>query len=662
MKKFLFFLICIPCFFHNTLFAQQWTGTNTPSSTISRTGEVGIGLSSATWSGATSSSTRQMLTVDAGTTGYAASKAGIFLNRSNRSTGVLGTGVYLGELNAYSAHSWGTAVLAQMDITSTYNPYSTSVARLGGGSFTCNLANNISSTNGTTEIYGLYANLISSNPSAITTFPTNGYMAALVANDGINKPGTLAFLSTGKIRFQELPLSNTNNQILTSDPVGNVYLRDINSLYTAGNGISINNGTIENIGDLSLVGHDLILSSDATSVDLSPYMQTLSITGNVISLTNGGSVTLPAVPVYTAGTGISLVGNVISNTLPNYFTANGPDIYNNNTGNVRFGPGPNAPTNKVEINSGTVGASGLSFTNLKSTSPTVATNGKVLTVDATGKVILALDNAGTADWSRVGNGNTNPASNFIGTTDAKDFVMRTTNLERMRILANGNVAIGTPTPTAQFHTTGSVRFQGLTNNNTNTQILSSDATGNLSWRDASTLGATYTAGAGISIANNVISSNLVSSQWSPSSAITNVTPNSNIITYDGRIAVGELCTNANINKYPSNYSGYFGNAGILASGLRIANICDPLNWADFVFEKDYHLPSLKSEKEYIEKNGHLRDLPSSKEIAENGIDVAKMFKVQMQKIEELTLHAIALSEKLDKLQAENEALKAKLAK
>jgi hypothetical protein len=53
---------------------------------------------------------------------------------------------------------------------------------------------------------------------------------------------------------------------------------------------------------------------------------------------------------------------------------------------------------------------------------------------------------------------------------------------------SGNIGIGIGSPTAQWHTTGSVRFQGLSTNNTLTKILAGDVNGNLSWRDASTLG------------------------------------------------------------------------------------------------------------------------------------------------------------------------------
>ncbi len=49
----------------------------------------------------------------------------------------------------------------------------------------------------------------------------------------------------------------------------------------------------------------------------------------------------------------------------------------------------------------------------------------------------------------------------------------------------GNPGIGTGSPAAQWHTTGSALFQGLTTNNTLTNIPVADANGNLSVRDAS---------------------------------------------------------------------------------------------------------------------------------------------------------------------------------
>lgn len=51
-----------------------------------------------------------------------------------------------------------------------------------------------------------------------------------------------------------------------------------------------------------------------------------------------------------------------------------------------------------------------------------------------------------------------------------------------------SVGIGTNSPTAQFHTTGTLRHENLLNANQLNQVLVTDASGNVFWRDASTLG------------------------------------------------------------------------------------------------------------------------------------------------------------------------------
>jgi len=64
------------------------------------------------------------------------------------------------------------------------------------------------------------------------------------------------------------------------------------------------------------------------------------------------------------------------------------------------------------------------------------------------------------DWTLVGNAGTNPATNFIGTTDAQDFVVRTNNNERMRVASTGEVGIGNNAPAHQLDVIGDVKFEG----------------------------------------------------------------------------------------------------------------------------------------------------------------------------------------------------------
>lgn len=63
-------------------------------------------------------------------------------------------------------------------------------------------------------------------------------------------------------------------------------------------------------------------------------------------------------------------------------------------------------------------------------------------------------------------------------------------------------------------------------------------------------------------------------------------------------------------------------------------------YADFVFAKDYALPTLKEVDSFIQTNGHLPDVPSAAEVKENGINLVEMQVKLLQKVEELTLYTI----------------------
>lgn len=82
-------------------------------------------------------------------------------------------------------------------------------------------------------------------------------------------------------------------------------------------------------------------------------------------------------------------------------------------------------------------------------------------------------------------------------------------------------------------------------------------------------------------------------------------------------------------------------------------------WPDYVFQKGYVLPSLKEVEAFIKQYKHLPDVPSAKEVEEKGLDVGDNQAVLLKKIEELTLYMIEINKKVEKLEEENERLKAK---
>ena len=95
------------------------------------------------------------------------------------------------------------------------------------------------------------------------------------------------------------------------------------------------------------------------------------------------------------------------------------------------------------------------------------------------------------------------------------------------------------------------------------------------------------------------------------------------------------------------------NGVITCKGMKVQAPKDVNWWPDFVFDHNYKLKPLNEVESYIFKNKHLPDVPSCEDIKENGIDLNEMFKIQMKKIEELTLYMI-------QLQKENEILRLKL--
>jgi hypothetical protein len=229
-----------------------------------------------------------------------------------------------------------------------------------------------------------------------------------------------------------------------------------------------------------------------------------------------------------------------------------------------------------------------------------------------------------------------------------------TDIFRVKATGGGyfadNVGIGVASPTAKLHTSGTVRLEGLTNDNAQTRVLVSDANGNITYRDASSLGS----GGSVSGSTNYIAK--YSSTTSISNSLlfdngTNVgvgtaTPNTNAkldvngnIFSSGKIAIGTTDM-ANISTYSLAVNGdaIFKKVKVMA-----------YPWADYVFEMDYPLPTLLEVEQFIQKNKHLPGVPTAKEVEKNGLDVAETQTILLQKIEELTLYVIQLKKEIDEL-------------
>ncbi|WP_155845053.1 hypothetical protein [Chryseobacterium daeguense] len=131
-------------------------------------------------------------------------------------------------------------------------------------------------------------------------------------------------------------------------------------------------------------------------------------------------------------------------TFPKYF--DGMVVYNTGTGKTKTG-GNNLPSVSTDVSPGF-----YYFYNPNGAGGSVTT----------GVWKPLSDNA----WKLLGNSGTNPGTNFIGTTDAIDFIAKTNNQERLRVTSSGNVGIGTTSPAAKLDVLGGVNITSATGNNT----------------------------------------------------------------------------------------------------------------------------------------------------------------------------------------------------
>ena len=115
------------------------------------------------------------------------------------------------------------------------------------------------------------------------------------------------------------------------------------------------------------------------------------------------------------------------------------------------------------------------------------THGAVVNGDYVGRILFSASNGSSyltngADMVGYAAGTQSATNNgggiFFRTVPLNSVAQ---SIERLRIDENGNIGIGTPSPAAQLHTTGSVRLAGAGTPGTG-KVLTSDASGNATWQ------------------------------------------------------------------------------------------------------------------------------------------------------------------------------------
>ena len=83
--------------------------------------------------------------------------------------------------------------------------------------------------------------------------------------------------------------------------------------------------------------------------------------------------------------------------------------------------------------------------------------------------------------SLFGNSGTNPTSNYIGTTDLNDFVVKTNSNEMFRISQNQNIGIGTVAPLGKLHLSSFLTSILISNDFEGNRILPLIVSGDQNW-------------------------------------------------------------------------------------------------------------------------------------------------------------------------------------
>lgn len=228
-------------------------------------------------------------------------------------------------------------------------------------------------------------------------------------------------------------------------------------------------------------------------------------------------------------------------------------------------------------------------------------------------LMLSVSIANAQSWNLTGNTGTSN-TNFLGTTDAKDLVIKTNNNEKMRIYSNGNIDFTSPYSTWLFPFEAKYKFYGNT---------------------------TFSIG-----------------ESAHSFVVYSDPQNASLFRIDGdymNIYLQEDGGNVIIGS-PNNLgscsscSGYrlFVKDGIKTEKVKV-EIAAENGWADYVFKKDYQLMPLNQLAKFIDEKGHLPEVPTTEEAIENGIELKEMNILLLKKVEELTLYIIELNKSIEEL-------------
>lgn len=349
-----------------------------------------------------------------------------------------------------------------------------------------------------------------------------------------------------------------------------------------------------------------------------------------------------------------------------------PQVVFRASGNV--GIGTSSPSQKLDV-AGAIAVSGSSVIDQGRNITAVAGTFDRLTISTSSGLTLSSGpiymGNNTAIWMKNSSGTSGAvmfadASNNINIGDYSNaftgnIIFRTTGQTRMLVLPNGNIGIGTTTPSQKLSVSGVIE----------------STTGGFKFPDGSTQISAATGGAsqwttsGVNVYNGN-SGNVGIGTASPSQKLdvagaiaifgTSVIDGSrNIVNVGSGAFTGNMAVGGNViigNRTTTSYKlDIVGN-------VRANEVVVNTDGSDFVFEEGYKLMNLARLAGFIKENKHLPDIPPADEMQKGGVGIGEMQTKLLQKIEELTLYVIdqekrieAQNRRIERLEKENVELR-----
>lgn len=551
------------------------------------------------------------------------------------------------------------------------------------------MTSNVNTISSVTPIVNSISNSINSSNQLVTT--VNG-----VASNPVTLPIPNFSEIDGSITNELQTLSQSGNIITLSNNGGSFTLptftdTDAQSLTLTGNNLSILNGNTVTLPTTHVIaGNNVTVTGSGTSTNpfqIATQLQTLSQSGNIVSLSNnGGSFTLPtftdtdAQSLTLTGNNLSILnGNTV--TLPTTHVIAGNNVTVTGSGTVT-NPFQIATQTQTLTQTGNIVS--LSNNGGSFTLPTFTdTDAQSLTL--TGNNLSILNgNTVTLPTTHViagnnvtvtGNGTTaNPFQIASQDDDGQTLTLTGNNLS----ISNGNTVVlptfteidGSTTNELQTlsqsgnvitlsNNGGSFTLPTFTDTDTDAQSLSLVGN-NLTISNGNTVALPTTnviAGNNITVTGNgstatpfqiaSVDTSLYANNGSINQSTTtnnnrvvnmnnrNIWFNTSTSTGHGKIYLGSTAN------YPNTTGNYklFVEGGILTEKVKVA-LRSTANWADYVFDENYKLMPLSDVEKFITANKHLPGVESASDLAKDGLDLAEMQSKQMEKIEELTLYVI----------------------